>query len=224
MSGVRRMRWVELHYFGHRFTKPDTYLAYWHTGGGAHHYIITSFDVAEKLRAADHRNWKITREVTEENFFKVLKRYTEFEVRKADNTVYIAIPPYLRGWWIGKGGHRIRKIQNILSSKVTLVDCPYVKRRRIWFIRWQEQEQTRYVGIEPHDGSLVKDLSDSNGRQGYMAPWNIKRLMGLVEYVDDWDVKIIPDSTMEAIRIARQIFRDLPFIKLGTDGTIEVSE
>jgi hypothetical protein len=214
------MRYVELYYFGHKFSKPDTYLAYWHTGGGAHHYFITSLDVAERLRG----DWKITQEVTAENFFKVLKRYTEFDTRKANNTVYVAIPPYLRGWWIGKRGHRIRQIQNILSTSITLVDCLYVKRRSgIWFIRWQESQELRYIGIE-HDGPLVKDLSDSNGRQGYMAPWNIKRLMGLVEYVDDWDVKIIPDSTMEAIRIARKIFRDLPFIKLGTDGTIEVSE
>jgi hypothetical protein len=220
------MMYVELYYFGHRFSKPDTYLAYWHTGGGAHHYFITSLDVAERLRAMDG-DWKITREVTAENFFKVLKRYTEFETRKVNNMVYVAIPPYLRGWWIGKGGHRIRQIRNILSTRVALVDCLYVKRRSgIWFIRWQEsQEQPRYIGIELHDGSrFVKDLSDSNSIKGYMAPWNIQRLMGLVEYIDDWDVKIIPDSTMEAIRIARQIFQDLPFIKLGTDGTIEVSE
>jgi hypothetical protein len=218
------MRYVELYYFGHKFSKPDTYLAYWHTSGGAHHYFITSLDVAERLRAMDG-DWKITQEVTSKNFFQVLKRYTEFDTRKANNTVYVAIPPYLRGWWIGKGGHRIRQIQNILSTRVVLVDCVYVKRRSgIWFIRWQEsQEWPRYIGIEPHDESFVKDLSDSNSRQGYMAPWNIKRLIGLVEYVDDWDVKIIPNSTMESIRIARKIF-DLPFIKLGTDGTIEVSE
>jgi predicted PilT family ATPase len=245
------VQWVELYYFGHRPEKPEKYLAYWHTHGGAHHYFIVSEKTAKQLVTKD-RHWKIEKEITAENFFKVFKRYTEFAVRKVDNTVYIAIPPSYRGWWIGKGGFRIKTIQQILGSKIILVNCVYVMERAgVWFIKlqkyfgeieWKGRNSweifakakiylhkldipkksltEKHIQIE-FQGDFVKDLSDSNYREGYIAPWQITKVFGLLEYNID-EVKIIPNSIIEAIKILSRIFRDLPFIKIGNNGVVNI--
>ena len=220
------MRYVELYYFGHNLEKPN-YLAYWHTRGGAHHYFIVDQNTADQLIKKD-RYWRIEREIAAENFFKVFKRYTEFAVRKVDNTIYIAIPPSYRGWWIGKEGFRIKTIQHILNSKIILVNCIYVRKRRvirndiinvIWFIRLPP----KYIQVELQDSfTFVKDFSDSNYTEGYVAPWDIKRILGLLEYIDDLEIRNIPNSTIEAIRIATRIFRGLPFIKIGNNGVVNI--
>jgi hypothetical protein len=245
------MRWVELYYFGHNPEKPNAYLAYWRTRGGAHYYFIVDEDAARQLIAKD-RYWRIEKEVTAENFFQIFKRYTEFSVKKVNNIMYIAVPPHLKGWWIGKGGFRIKTIQRILGLKIMLVDCLYVmKRAGVWFVKlpkyfgeiewkgrssWEMFAKTKiylhkldipkkpltekYIQVE-FQGGLVKDMSNSNCRKGYIAPWQITKVLGLALEQDVGELKIIPNSITEATTILSRIFRGLPFIKID-DGIVNI--
>ena len=220
------MKYVELYYFG-RPNKPEKYLAYWHTHGGSHHYMVLDEETAKQLIKD---GWKIRREVTAENFFDVFRRYADFAVKKVGDTYYVAVQPNLMGWWIGKNGQRINAIKNILGCEVKLLNCIFIaKSNKIWYIgsvRFTEDKRGlllqynkpgEYIAIE-WEGDFVKQFSN----HGFIAPWQIKMVLGMLRITEEGSQLLSnPEALRMAVKQARKMFQLLPWIRVEDNGEVK---
>jgi predicted RNA-binding protein YlqC (UPF0109 family) len=220
------LKWVELYYFG-RPEKPEKYLAYWRTRGGAHHYIIVQRPDAEQLIK---KGWRVEREVTAENFFSVFRRYADFAVKKVGGIYYVTVLPNFMGWWIGKDGQRINAIKNILGCEVKLLYCIFIaKSNKTWYIgsvRFTEDKRGlllqynkpgEYIAIE-WEGGFVKQFSN----HGFIAPWQIKRVLGMLR-VGEEECQLLnnPEALRVAVKQARKMFQLLPWIRVEDNGEVK---
>jgi len=229
------VQWVELYYFGHRPEKPAEYLAYWHTHGGAHHYFIVSEKTAKQLIAKD-RYWKVEREVTGQNFFDVFSRYADFAVKKVGDIYYVAVDPNFMGWWIGKDGWRINTIKDILGAEIKLLYCIFIAESGMkWYLgqaRFTEgrrglkyDEPGEYIAIE-WEGDFVKQLSISQPIHGFIAPWQIKRVLGILRIggmEEGFRDHLLnnPEALRLAIKQVRKMFQLMPWIKVEDNGEVK---
>jgi len=219
------VKYVELYYFG-RPNKPEKYLAYWHTHGGSHHYMVLDEETAKQLIKD---GWKIRREVTAENFFDVFRRYADFAVKKVGDTYYVAVQPNLMGWWIGKNGQRINAIKNILGCEVKLLNCIFIAKNKIWYIgsvRFTEDKRGlllqynkpgEYIAIE-WEGDFVKQFSN----HGFIAPWQIKMVLGMLRITEEGSQLLSnPEALRMAVKQARKMFQLLPWIRVEDNGEVK---
>jgi hypothetical protein len=220
--------WIELYYFGHLKEKPKEHLAYWHTAGGGHHYVITSEEVAKQLQL---NGWKVVREITAENFFNAFKRYADFAVKKVGDIYYVAVQPNFMGWWIGKNGQRINTIKNILGCEVKLLYCIFIaKSGKTWYIgsvRFTEDKRGlllqynkpgEYIAIE-WEGDFVKQFSN----HGFIAPWQIKRILGILKMEEGSRSQLLnnAEALRAAIKQARKMFQLMPWIRVEDSGEVK---
>lgn len=132
------------------FECPDA-LFRWRSGGRGMSSVITRGPV----------EGFISRPLSQQpnEFFEVLKRYGDFTWRQVGNAIEMCIVPDRRGWWIGKGGIRIRALQEHLGMRVVLVDGVAVVNRD--------------TGL-PSDSVFAGHRDPGLGMmlvEGYIAPW-----------------------------------------------------
>ena len=141
--------YVQSHYIR---PSPALYNFYWHSGGGAHHRIITT-DPEPLLQqlaetALKYPNWQRTlqkkfSEITKDNslkllksvttvaelprepseFFNVIKEFIELDWREINNTIEVS--SHVPGKIIGKRGKNIKEIRKHLNRDVKVTSALY---------------------------------------------------------------------------------------------------
>jgi hypothetical protein len=188
--------------------------------------MIIKDNVAEEFKKKYGRYGSI--EITpvgSDNLLRLLRGIVDFAWREYQGTIYIsAMRDYdaplegrtssTIGWWIGKGGWRIREIKRILGKPVKVVNCFPV---------------TVYMGYYVHTTADFlrialsfndPDKPDKVWRGVYntrycFALWRLKKVIGLM----DDEAKI--NTSVEVINYIKDYVKELPFMRINDDGVVE---
>jgi len=226
--------WVYLWYYGRKlYLKShdiaENVLAFWRSSGSGIYKLIIPKDVAEQFKEKYRRYGSIeTTPVDSDNLLRLLRGIVDFSWREYQGVIYISAmrdfdAPFdgrtssTIGWWIGKGGWRIREIKRILGKPVKIVNSFPVTVHMGYYVH--TTADFLRIALAFND----PDKPDKVWRGVYstrycFALWRLKRVIGLM----DDEAKINP--SVEAINYIKDYVRELPFMHINDDGLAEVVE
>jgi hypothetical protein len=157
------------HCLKNTFNRPDA-LFRWRSGRGntAKIVVTTPEDEARPLPTDPH------------DFFSHLsEQYANCDWRIRNDTIMLAVPHTRMGYWIGKGGGKIRAIREHLDRKIEIIPA-----------EWHED-----YDYMPGDVYLEPRNDPTHGFAlvgGYIAPWHLNELLDvnkkIVEKTHDADM------------------------------------
>lgn len=154
---------------------PEQRFAYWHSGGGTQHRCV----IPAENPIPD--GWREGRQVTKDNFEEIFKTYASFEMREFDSVVEIAIVPHQKGWWIGKGGEKIRRIKKIFQKDVRLTDAIFLElvQKSDTDFFWTKDGEIIGKKGDYHDEDIISPRRDAGLGfmvvSGWIASWKLKK-------------------------------------------------
>jgi hypothetical protein len=226
------MSWVYLYYSGRKlylksWEVSEKVLAFWRSGGSGIYRIIIPDTVAEEFKRKYGRYGSIeVTSVDKTNLLKLLKKITDFEWVEYKGVIYIsAMRDYNAcfngrttsnvGWWIGKGGWRVREIQRILERRVIVVDCLSVHLDRGYYVHTTGDGLPIVLSFDNPD----KPDKTWRGLHTYrycFALWRLRKVRGVIN--EDGGVTF----SDEAVKHIREDLKDVPFMRVNDDGVVEV--
>jgi hypothetical protein len=226
------MSWVYLWYYGRKlYLKShdvcDNPLAFWRSSGSGIYRMIIPSNVAEEFKKKYGRYGSIEiTSVGSDNLLRLLRGIVDFVWREYQGIIYIsAMRDYgavfegrtasTVGWWIGKGGWRIREIQKILGKKVHVVECIPAHWDNGYIVHTSGDGMRIVLSFDNPD-KPDKTWKGLNTYRYCFAPWRLKKIRGVINE----DGKIMFSD--EAVKHVKEYLKELPFIHVTDDGVVEV--
>jgi len=165
------LRWDPFEHF-----TPEEILAHWRSSSGKTQSVI-ALRRLEKIPCDKNHPW-VEKEIRGwENILNALRGMVDFAWREVGGVIELAIDPYYKGWWIGKKGWRIRKLEELVGRQIRFVSYVQVS----WGGAPGNVIAEKILEEEMRDVFIGWCWSGRGYRMLTLAPWGLEELLRRVE-------------------------------------------